>query len=161
MWGPWVVLVLSCAPRKECVTSARGLATKGWHSAVLLLSIFVNGSPGEISIWPNEHNPGHPGTCCNRCRNRVLDPPKSWGHSVEGQSLQGCTAPEMGQVLFGLLILHLPVWGIGCRSSVAGSAAHARIWSDYGSLLSSKSSRTPQKSKHCGRTPEATTSLVN
>lgn len=36
--------------RKEDVTSARGLAVKGWHSAVFLLSVFVNGSPRGMGI---------------------------------------------------------------------------------------------------------------
>lgn len=45
--------------RKEGVTHAWDPAVKGGHSAVFLLLIFVNGSPREMGIWPNERNPGH------------------------------------------------------------------------------------------------------
>lgn len=36
--------------RKDDATTAQGLAMKGWHSAVFLLSVFVNGSPREMGI---------------------------------------------------------------------------------------------------------------
>lgn len=35
---------------KKDITSAQGLATKGWHPAVFLLLVSVNGSPREMGI---------------------------------------------------------------------------------------------------------------